>query len=80
MASPFAIIEDWISAGCTALLESVPCNLCGSTDAHIVYDARTDVAKDPELSRKFRASGDELLTQLASLAYLGVSVPATVSA
>jgi SAM-dependent methyltransferase len=52
-----------MSAESAVLLESVPCNLCGSTDADTVYHARPDLEKDAELSRKFRASGDELLTQ-----------------
>ena len=44
-------------------LESVPCNLCGSTEVDTIYDARTHLEKDHDLARKFRASGDELLTQ-----------------
>lgn len=44
-------------------LESVPCNLCGSTDLETVYDARADLERDHDLTDKFRASGDELLTQ-----------------
>jgi SAM-dependent methyltransferase len=44
-------------------LEEVPCNLCSGSDLEIVYDARADLEKDPDLARKFRASGDELLTQ-----------------
>jgi SAM-dependent methyltransferase len=47
----------------SAVLEPVPCNLCGSTDLDVVYGARTDLEKDHDLARKFRASGDELLTQ-----------------
>jgi SAM-dependent methyltransferase len=43
--------------------ESVPCNLCGSEDLEIVYSARADLERDPELADKFRASSDELLTQ-----------------
>jgi ubiquinone/menaquinone biosynthesis C-methylase UbiE len=45
------------------VLEEVPCNLCGGTDLETVYDARADLEKDRSLARKFRASGDELLTQ-----------------
>lgn len=44
-------------------LESVPCNLCGSTDLETIYDARADLERDHDLTDKFRASGDELLTQ-----------------
>jgi SAM-dependent methyltransferase len=44
-------------------LETVPCNLCLSTDLETVYDARADLEKDRELAVKFRASSDELLTQ-----------------
>jgi SAM-dependent methyltransferase len=44
-------------------LETVPCNLCGSDDLETVYDARADLERDHDLRDKFRASGDELLTQ-----------------
>jgi SAM-dependent methyltransferase len=47
----------------TLELETVPCNLCRSTDLETVYDARADLEKDHELAVKFRASSDELLTQ-----------------
>jgi 2-polyprenyl-3-methyl-5-hydroxy-6-metoxy-1,4-benzoquinol methylase len=47
----------------TLNLETVPCNLCHSTDLETVYDARAHLEKDPELAVKFRASSDELLTQ-----------------
>jgi SAM-dependent methyltransferase len=45
-----------------ASLETVPCNLCGSSQHQVVYEAREDVERDPDLVDKFRASGDELLT------------------
>jgi SAM-dependent methyltransferase len=63
MAPPLTIIERWMSAERALPLEPVPCNLCGSTDLHVVYEAREDLEKDHDLARKFRASGDELLTQ-----------------
>jgi SAM-dependent methyltransferase len=44
-------------------LETVPCNLCQSTDLETVYDARADLEREAELAAKFRASADELLTQ-----------------
>lgn len=44
-------------------LETVPCNLCGSADLETIYHARADLERDPDLTDKFRASGDELLTQ-----------------
>ncbi len=47
----------------TPLLETVPCNLCGSNELEVIYEARADLETDRELARKFRASGDELLTQ-----------------
>jgi SAM-dependent methyltransferase len=47
----------------TGSLEIVPCNLCGSTDLETVYEARADFERDRDLASKFRASGDELLTQ-----------------
>ena len=39
----------------TLNLETVPCNLCHSTDLETVYDARAHLEKDPELAVKFRA-------------------------
>jgi SAM-dependent methyltransferase len=47
----------------TPQLETVPCNLCGSTDLDVMYEARADLERDTDLAAKFRASGDELLTQ-----------------
>jgi SAM-dependent methyltransferase len=44
-------------------LEVVACNLCGSSDHETIYAARPDLVRDVDLGRKFRASGDELLTQ-----------------
>lgn len=43
-------------------VEEVPCNLCGSSDLDVIYGPRQDLEKDDDLARKFRASGDELLT------------------
>jgi SAM-dependent methyltransferase len=63
MAPPLTIIDGWMSAERALLLEPVPCNLCGSADLDVVYGARQDLEKDHDLARKFRASGDELLTQ-----------------
>lgn len=62
MAPPFDIIEGLMSEEMPPL-ETVPCNLCGSTDLETVYDARADLERDRDLAAKFRASGDELLTQ-----------------
>lgn len=44
-----------------ALLESVPCNLCGSDDFEIVYTPRYEDAKPDEILETFRSSGDEVL-------------------
>jgi SAM-dependent methyltransferase len=67
MASAFAIIEGLMPEATTEgpqpAYESVPCNLCGSTDLVTVYEARADLERDPDLTDKFRASSDELLTQ-----------------
>jgi SAM-dependent methyltransferase len=63
MAPPLTIIDGWMSVERALLLEPVPCNLCGSADLDVVYGARQDLEKDRDLARKFRASGDELLTQ-----------------
>lgn len=52
-----------MSAPSAVQLEVVPCNLCGSPDLETIYDARADLEKDFVLADKFRASGDELLTQ-----------------
>jgi SAM-dependent methyltransferase len=65
MALPFAILKGLMSTPASLgapALERVPCNLCGSSDHEVVYDARADLERDPDLTRKFRASGDELLT------------------
>lgn len=45
----------------STVLEEIPCSLCGADDYTIVYEARYDREKDPDLVQKFRASGDELL-------------------
>lgn len=63
-------------------LETVPCNLCESTDLETIYVARADLEKDPELAVKFRASSDELLTQplvrcrRCSLLFVNPRIPA----
>ena len=63
-------------------LETVPCNLCQSTDLETVFDARAHLEKDPELAVKFRASSDELLTQplvrcrQCSLLFVNPRIPA----
>lgn len=44
-----------------ALLESVPCNLCGADDFEVVYPARYEQAKPEEFLNTFRSSGDEVL-------------------
>jgi SAM-dependent methyltransferase len=44
-----------------ALLEHVPCVLCGRDDYDVVYEAQYEREKDVDLVQKFRASGDELL-------------------
>lgn len=43
------------------VMETVPCFVCGADDYDVVYEARYDREKDPDLVQKFRASGDELL-------------------
>jgi SAM-dependent methyltransferase len=44
-----------------ALLESVPCNLCGANDYEVVYPPRYADAKPEEIANTFRSSGDEVL-------------------
>lgn len=44
-----------------ALLESVPCNLCGADDFEIVYPPRYSEARPDEILKTFRSSGDEVL-------------------
>jgi 2-polyprenyl-3-methyl-5-hydroxy-6-metoxy-1,4-benzoquinol methylase len=44
-----------------ALLETVPCNLCGADDYEIVYPPRYELAKPDEINETFRSSGDEVL-------------------
>jgi len=42
-------------------LEYIPCNLCGARDEKVVYKARYDLERVPELALKFKSSGDERL-------------------
>jgi 2-polyprenyl-3-methyl-5-hydroxy-6-metoxy-1,4-benzoquinol methylase len=42
-------------------LEYITCNLCGSKDVRVVYPARYDLERVPELALKFKSSGDERL-------------------
>jgi 2-polyprenyl-3-methyl-5-hydroxy-6-metoxy-1,4-benzoquinol methylase len=49
------------TAETTANLEHVECNLCGSTIADTVYEAKYAESSERDLVRIFRASGDELL-------------------
>ena len=44
-----------------AVLEYVPCFLCGADDYQVIYEKREDRDGNPDLVQKFRASGDELL-------------------
>ncbi len=44
-----------------ALLETVPCNLCGADDYAVVYPPRYEEAKPDEIANTFRSSGDEVL-------------------
>lgn len=62
MSPRLAIIEGLVTTAPLPLLETVPCNLCGSSDLDVVYEAREDLERDGDVARKFRASGDELLT------------------
>ncbi|MBI4145266.1 class I SAM-dependent methyltransferase [Candidatus Woesearchaeota archaeon] len=42
-------------------LEYIPCNLCGAKDTRVIYPARYDLERVPELAVKFKSSGDERL-------------------
>lgn len=44
-----------------ALLETVPCNLCGADDYEVIYPPRYEQAKPEEIANTFRSSGDEVL-------------------
>ncbi|OLC58707.1 MAG: hypothetical protein AUH85_00285 [Chloroflexi bacterium 13_1_40CM_4_68_4] len=44
-----------------ALLESVPCDQCGSTDIEVVHPARYEAARPDDIGASFRSSGDEIL-------------------
>ena len=56
-----------------ALLETAPCNQCGSDDYQIVYPPRYEDAKPDELLNTFRSSGDEvLLDQLVQCTVCGL--------
>lgn len=44
-----------------ALLERVPCNLCGADDYEVIYPPRYEEARPEEIARTFRSSGDEVL-------------------
>ena len=43
------------------LLESVPCNFCGTNDFKVIYAPRYEAAKPEEILNTFRSSGDEVL-------------------
>lgn len=43
------------------LLETVDCNLCGSSDYKVIYPPRYDAAAPDEIANIFRSSGDEIL-------------------
>lgn len=56
-----------------SLLETVPCNLCGSNDYEVVYPPRYELAKPEEIEKTFRSSGDEvLLDQLVQCRVCGL--------
>lgn len=42
-------------------LEYISCNLCGGKDVRVVYPARYDLERVPDLALKFKSSGDERL-------------------
>lgn len=44
-----------------ALLEDIPCNLCGADDYEIVYPPQYEVAQPDAIMETFRSSGDEIL-------------------
>jgi 2-polyprenyl-3-methyl-5-hydroxy-6-metoxy-1,4-benzoquinol methylase len=56
-----------------ALLETVPCNLCGADDYEVIYPPRYEQAKPEEIANTFRSSGDEvLLDQLVACKQCGL--------
>jgi len=56
-----------------ALLESVPCNLCGADDYEVIYPPRYELSKPEEIASTFRSSGDEvLLDQLVQCTVCGL--------
>jgi len=44
-----------------ALLEDIPCNLCGAKDYDVVHSHRYELAQPDEIMKNFRSSGDEIL-------------------
>lgn len=44
-----------------AMLERVPCNLCGADDCEEIYPARYELARPENIVEAFRSSGDEIL-------------------
>jgi hypothetical protein len=57
------------------LLESVPCNICGSLEAHVLQPAQYDIAalQDTDFARTFSSSSDERLNhQLVACAHCGL--------
>ncbi len=44
-----------------ALLENIPCNLCGADDYEVVYPPRYEDARPDDILETFRSSGDEIL-------------------
>src|SRR3989442_9944171 len=43
------------------LLETVTCNLCGSSNYEVIYPPRYEAAAPNEIANIFRSSGDEIL-------------------
>ena len=57
------------------LLESVPCNICGSLEAHVLQPAQYDIdaLQDTDFARTFSSSSDERLNhQLVACAHCGL--------
>ena len=51
-----------MDTGTRAVLEHIACAVCGGNDYDVVYEAENRPERDDDLVHRFRASGDELLT------------------
>ena len=72
---PFSCTSLYLPEVSDRFLESVPCNICGSIESHILQPAQNDVEarSQTDFTRRFTSSSDERLNhQLVSCAHCGL--------